>query len=340
MRITTRERIALDFDTFSYCGSYELFLEPEDWDVSGGRMTIEEIDILKKYPYVKHLAISGLQQDTFEYFVDTYGNQFEAICFWKNKLVSDWSALSKLENVEYICYFFNQRIERLWDMSKNKKLKYLNIDDFSRLKDYSGIEKAPALEGLNFGTKVWTKKDLLHLPNLQNTKLRKIIHNGNVSMDDTYNMLQAPFLEKLDFSTNTYPTEFLAWICANYPRVEGYSLKPYIENCDGTITITGKKKKACVDVSSDKGKKIKEKAIADFQQMVSVYKGITFEEIVNLLDNQNGGYYSPHSFTLLQKVLGLTSNRFIASTAVILSALHSLTTASKCSLSIFIFWRP
>ena len=30
----------------------------------------------------------------------------------------------------------------------------------------------------------------------------------------------------------------------------------------------------------------------------------------------------------------------IAATAVILSALHSFTTATNCSLSIFIFWRP
>ena len=88
---------------------------------------------------MKHIAISGLYQDTFEYFIKAYGKQFEAICFWKNKLVSNWTLLSELENVECICYFFNQRLEHFWDMSNNKKIKYLSVDDFLRLKDYSGI---------------------------------------------------------------------------------------------------------------------------------------------------------------------------------------------------------
>ena len=44
----------------------------------------EQIDNIKKYPHAKSVIVSGLYQDTFEYFIDNYGKQFEAITFWKN----------------------------------------------------------------------------------------------------------------------------------------------------------------------------------------------------------------------------------------------------------------
>lgn len=282
-RISLRERVNLDFNTFSDCHFYELFLEPADWDVGGGKITIEEIDIIKEYPGVKHIAISGLYQDTFEYFVKTYGNQFEAICFWKNKLVSDWSLLSYLENVECICYFFNQRLEHFWDMSNNKKLKYLSIDDFSRLKDYSGIEKAPTLEGVNFGNKVWARTELSHFPDMSQSTLKYVIHNAKISMYDAYNILKSPFLEQFDFDSGTYPTEFIAWVCANYPHIQGFCLKPYIDHGDGYISVTGKRKKT-FDATTEKGMKMKINAVDKFEKMLSEYKGMTFDEIVSIFN--------------------------------------------------------
>lgn len=284
-RISKRERVKLDFNTFSDCSFYELFLEPADWDVGGGKITIEEIDIIKEYPDVKHIAISGLYQDTFEYFVKTYGKQFEAICFWKNKLVSDWSLLAELENVECICYFFNQRLEYFWDMSNNKKLKYLSIDDFSRLKDYSGLEKASALEGINFGNKVWARTELSHFPDMSQSTLKYVIHNAEISMEDAYSILKAPFLEQFDFGSSTYPTEFIAWVCSNYPHIKGFCLKPYIDYEDGYISVTGKRKKT-FDATTEKGLKMKKSAVENFEKMVSKYNGMTFEEILSILNNQ------------------------------------------------------
>ena len=98
-------------------------------DVGGGKTGKEEIDRLVEHPAAKSLIISGLNQECFEYLIQNYGGQFEAISFWKNKLISDLSPLEDLINIKYIHYFFNQRAENLWNMKNNKELKGLAIYD-------------------------------------------------------------------------------------------------------------------------------------------------------------------------------------------------------------------
>lgn len=68
-------------------------------DVGGGETKKEDIDYLAECPKAKSLIISGLNQECFEYLIGRYGNQFEAISFWKNKLVSNFSPLEGLENI-------------------------------------------------------------------------------------------------------------------------------------------------------------------------------------------------------------------------------------------------
>lgn len=87
-------------------------------DVGGGTTSREQIDIIQEYPNAKSLIISGLNQESFEYLIQNYGNQFTAISFWKNKLITDLSPLSNLNELEYLHYFFNQRATKLWDMRK------------------------------------------------------------------------------------------------------------------------------------------------------------------------------------------------------------------------------
>ena len=115
-----------------------VWLQEANMDVSGGRISKEDIDRLKYYPDIDVVTISGLRQDTFEYFIKTYGKQFKAIRFFKNKLVEDWSLLGTLTQLEYVYFFFNQRISSLWNMSKNFSLTGLCIEDFTKL---SSIKK-------------------------------------------------------------------------------------------------------------------------------------------------------------------------------------------------------
>lgn len=270
----------LTFHSFDCPEPYQVFLYGDKWDIGGGTITKDEIDIIYEHPELERISIAGLHQDTFDYFVHTYGGQFKAIYFWKNKLVSDLSALSALENIEVLGYFANQRAEKLWDMSNNKKLRMLNIDDFSRLKDFNGIETAPALEGLLFGNKVWARTSIEHIPDLSHSSLKRISHNAEVSYEDTYRMLQIPTLEYLDFRANLYPTEFLAWICANFPHLKGGCLGPYELRADNSGFICGKRKPRFNDITEEKTRKKVENATVRFNEMKEKFAGVSFEEMM------------------------------------------------------------
>ena len=75
-------------------------------EVDGGSMSVDQIvEAIGKTPNASSIVISGLKQDTFEYFIERYGKQFAAISFWKNKLVEDLSPLSKLSGIKFINFF-------------------------------------------------------------------------------------------------------------------------------------------------------------------------------------------------------------------------------------------
>lgn len=203
----------------------EPWIHNEKMDVSGGITTIEDIDELAKHPDCDVVTISGLAQDTFEYFIKKYGQQFKAIRFHKNKRVSDWSLLSTLENLEYFYWFFNQRISSFWDMSHNTSLKGVCIEDFSKLKSIKGIEKAPNLESLFLGDAVWATSTIEEFSCLKSSSINELNFYGKSVLNSDFSfVLDMPRLRKLDFSPKLLTTEQVAWIVANRPDLHGYCL--------------------------------------------------------------------------------------------------------------------
>lgn len=73
---------ALTFDNFCSKNFYQVFLCGKAADIGGGTITKKELDIIKRHPEWERISIAGLHQDTFEYFVQTYGRQFKAIYFF------------------------------------------------------------------------------------------------------------------------------------------------------------------------------------------------------------------------------------------------------------------
>lgn len=132
-------------------------------EVDGGRTSREQIDVIREFAEAESIVISGLNQENFDYFVNTYGKQFKAINFWKNKTVSDLSALSGLTDIEYISFFYNQKADRLWDMTDNKKLVALSLSDFNRLHSLAGIEKTGNLKTLYIYDRVYARMELARL---------------------------------------------------------------------------------------------------------------------------------------------------------------------------------
>lgn len=227
-------------------------------EVGGGVISPEQIDTIRDYPDAKSIIISGLKQDTFEYFINTYGKQFQAITFWKNKGVSDLSALSMLDGVEYISYYFNQKATKLWDMANNKKLVGLSLMDFSKLHTIDGIEKAANLEYFEIGNRVESGMVMESFKPIVNTNIRHFSWGGKKVLDNDFGCLADSKIEELDMNSTQFTMSELAKLLALFPEtLKGTITKPYtkggIKDKDGYTEyfFLCKRKKTCVKGQDD-----------------------------------------------------------------------------------------
>ena len=262
-----------------------IWLREEKMDIGGGKITTADIDRLKAYPDAEVVTISGLQQDTFEYFIKTYGKQLKAIRFFKNKFVEDLSLLGTLPQLEYVYFFANQRITSLWDMTENTALSGLAIEDFSRLTSIKGIETAPALKEFRIGNAIWSKMVIDSLMPLANTKIERLSFTGRAIEDNDLSFLEAlPDIKAFDFSTNTFSTEQVAWIVANCPRAEGYALKAKVDcmlldsnehMVDVPKVIIVGKRKPVLKVEGNEERI--QKYVDSFEKLKAKYKGVPYK---------------------------------------------------------------
>lgn len=255
---------------------HDLTIVPINNDVGGGEITKDEIDIIKEYPDAKSLKISGLNQETFEYLIDNYGTQFEAITFFKNKLVSDLSMLGTLSQLKYVYYFFNQRVTKLWDMSNNTNLIGLAIDDFSKLRTIDEVASAPNLKKFEIGNAIWSKTTIESIKPLMNSTITHFAWWGEKVEDNDFLCLADSKVCELDLNISRFKMEDLAKLVANIPNLRGKATKPYRESSivdvDGTKTtyyFLCKGKKALIKGEDDA--KL-EKYLSDFEQIVAQYR--------------------------------------------------------------------
>ncbi|MDH5629783.1 MAG: hypothetical protein OEY96_06470, partial [Gammaproteobacteria bacterium] len=213
-------------------------------DISGGKISKSTIDSLE-YLEDKHvLTVSGLKQDTFEYLISKYGQKFRTINFWKCPLVEDFSPIESLSNIEFISYFWNQRVTRLWNFRKTPKLKGFSFDDFTRMHTLVDLENADKLEELEFGDKIWVKYKLETLePVSKLIQLKKLSFSAKKIEDYRIEPLsELSNLEYLAFPGNLFTTEQVAWLKSKLPEsVESKVLNP-LWTLDKPIEIDNKKK--------------------------------------------------------------------------------------------------
>ena len=262
-----------------------IWLREEKMDIGGGKITTADIDRLKAYPDAEVVTISGLQQDTFEYFIKTYGKQLKAIRFFKNKFVEDLSLLGTLSQLEYVYFFANQRITSLWDMTENTALSGLAIEDFSRLTSIKGIETAPTLKEFRIGNAIWSKMVIDSLMPLANTKIERLSFTGRAIEDNDLSFLETlPDIKAFDFPTNMFSTEQVAWIVANYPHAEGYALKAKVDCMllDSNehmvdvpkAIIVGKRKPI---LKAEGNEERIQKYVDSFEKLKAKYKGVPYK---------------------------------------------------------------
>ncbi len=262
-----------------------LWLRQENMDIGGGKITLADIDRLKDHPDVDVVTISGLRQDTFEYFIKTYGKQLKAIRFFKNKFVEDLSLLATLPQLEYVYFFGNQKVTALWDMTENISLIALGIEDFSKLTSIEGIEAAPGLKELVIGNAVWSKMVVNSLMPLANTKLERLAFTGQAIQDNDLSFLEnMPKLKEFNFATDLFMTEQVAWIVANCPMLDGYALKAKIDcmllDSDEHLVDVPKamivgKRKPVLKVEGNEEKI--QKYVNNFEKLKEKYQGIPYK---------------------------------------------------------------
>lgn len=244
-----------NFDSSSF-DIYDINLVQKE--VDGGVVSYDQIDSIRDFPDSKSIIISGLKQDTFEYFINTYGKQFQSITFWKNKGVLDLSALSLLSDIEYISYFFNQKASKLWDMTNNKKLVGLSLTDFSKLHSLAGIEKAGNLEYFDIGNRVEARMEIESFKPIVNTNIKHFSWSGKKVQDNDFGCLVHSKIEELDIGPTQFTLLELAQLLALFPEtLKGTITKPYIKggikDKDGYTEyfFLCKRKKTCVKGRDD-----------------------------------------------------------------------------------------
>lgn len=244
-------------------------------DVGGGKTEKKDIDCLAEYPTAKSLIISGLNQECFEYLIEFYGSQFEAISFWKNKLVSDLSPLEDLKNIKYIHFFFNQKAANLWNMERNKKLNGLAIYDFSKLHSIEEVSTAPHLDYFSIGNRVWAKMEIESLKPLIHSQITHFGFWGAKILDNDYLCLADSQIKKLDMSITRFKIDELARLITSIPDLTGEITKPYKES---TIMESGKKTtyyllcKGKRTLIKGKDEDKLEKYLMDYNSLIEKYK--------------------------------------------------------------------
>lgn len=239
------------------------------------KLTFEDIDTLRKDRYSDAITILGLQQDTFEYFIEKYASQFKIIRFYNCRAVQDWTSLGKLKGLEFLELSSNHGLTSLWDLSGNHSLQALSINSCSKMHNIEGIEKAPALRRFDFGDALWRTTTIDSFMPLSGTKIEYLEFNGKKVEDNDLSFLwKMPELKHFDFPTNLFTTEQIAWIVANFPNVEGYALRAKIDtttcnNAPATLII-GKRKPCLLNMSNED--KI-QRYVDQFNRLVEYYKG-------------------------------------------------------------------
>lgn len=276
------EEIVVTMDNFYRCSlSFESenvgpWLREENMDVGGGTISIADIDKIRDFPNAKNVIISGLHQDTFEYFIKTYGKQFKAIFFHKNKLVNDWSLLGTLPDLEFVHWRFNQRIDVFWDMSQNTSLQGICIEGFPKLKSIAGIETVPNLKYFDIGDGFWPSNEIESLSPLQNTSVEYIGFGCKTLLDKDFSFIKnMEQLRKLELSPSMLTVEQYAWLQANCPWLDKSVLGP-VRIDDGCVYTYGRgKRNFKLEGNEKRLKKVEE----EFRRLVEKMKGANYPSI-------------------------------------------------------------
>lgn len=99
------------------------------------RYGTKDINELKEYVIKKNpqaVLLNGFDQEQFDYIID-FIKDVKIIYLFKCNKIKDLSKLSTCLNLECLHIYWNNKLESLWDMSNNAKLKVLSFERINKL---------------------------------------------------------------------------------------------------------------------------------------------------------------------------------------------------------------
>ncbi|GHT22400.1 hypothetical protein FACS189430_04120 [Bacteroidia bacterium] len=213
------------------------------------RFHCDEINDLKKLDNIcqDEIIISGLKQKEFELFCDNYADKFKIVQILHCNLIKDFSPFEKLQNVQFLLIDWNNKADKLWNMTKNISLKGLYLDDMIKITSLGGIETAPSLIGFSIEEDVNSK---LYLDTLEPLALCHSLKNIQIRISGIKNGSALPItkmksLEEAGFSCSLFETEQFAMLVSKLKNVKISPNVPYIifnNNDKNNVLVVGKKR--------------------------------------------------------------------------------------------------
>lgn len=182
----------------------------------------------------KELYISGLTQKSLEYFVKHHAYKFLVISFTHCNSINAFSCLECLENLEYVIIDWNTKIDRLWNMKNNHRLRGICLEDCKKVVSFDEIKDAPYLEELILqesvnsmcGSNKWYVNDLTGFASSKNIKRLGLLISGvkEYGIKPLLNMAQ---LEVLHINCNLFSLEEFAELNAVLKHTDITPNKPF-----------------------------------------------------------------------------------------------------------------
>ncbi|MFD3445888.1 hypothetical protein ACFDTO_14945 [Microbacteriaceae bacterium 4G12] len=217
----------------------EVTNEVRELAIDGKTKNLERLSNLK----IEKLWIFSVNQKQFDEIL-TYVTP--DILYIYEMRVADLSMLQKLSNLKELYMCWNTKNTDLWDLSYNKNLTSLLIEEFSKLEDLTPIKDGIHLQSLYLSggivkaLHVQTLKPLSNLVNLNKLTLMNI----KVKDDSLEPLMNLKEIKELNLS-NQFPTEEYAKLSVVLSNTKCNFFKPYvyIESLEGKdIMVIGKKK--------------------------------------------------------------------------------------------------
>ncbi|RHW75238.1 hypothetical protein [Colwellia sp. RSH04] len=219
-------------------------------DTNGGKITSEKIDLIANCDEVSNLKISGLHQDTLEYLINNYARKIHKIELFKCPKVEDLSPLEDLISAKVIVVWWNQKAKTLWDVSKNKCLKKLQLTDLQKVHNLDELSNSTTIENIHIQSGMWkanlyeTIEPISSIKNLTSFGFAANIQDNRIEPISKIEKLQELWLPPKQFKM-----EQLTWLKAKLPSsVKSDVLAPFKENADlGDVVLFNGKRKPFVN---------------------------------------------------------------------------------------------